>query len=142
MIEDDNPHEIKVGLLAPYPCWYILQVLEIIAGIVLLVWIVSFIRMIIYGGQVSALPFWVFIGGFIIAGRPVPYRSRHNNLAPFGEIIGGLLASKQCPQCGQSIFDHTPPQGYAPDLMKRLWPLTDCANCGLDLSNRTAEDQS
>jgi hypothetical protein len=56
------------------------------------------------------------------------------------EIIGGLLGSRYCPACGQSIFDRAPPTGYMADHARGTWwPHRHCANCGHDLKVRTSD---
>lgn len=65
----------------------------------------------------------------------------NNLIALAPEIIGGLLGSRYCPACGQSIFDDAPASGYMSDAARgRWWPARHCANCGHDLKLRTHEE--
>jgi hypothetical protein len=88
-------------------------------------------------GDLEVLPMWIGMVGIIVGGSGRGFR-RDENVPLFGEIIGRMLASKSCPVCGQSIFDHTPSSGYAPDTQTyRWWPSRNCTNCGHDMSLRT-----
>lgn len=73
---------------------------------------------------------------FVLIVVPTP----SNSLTPLMlEWIGGLLGSRYCPACGQSIFDRAPESGYMADHVRGTWwPRRICANCGHDLKVRTS----
>lgn len=131
----------RAGRYAPYPVWMTLRIITMIgSGMVLLwfAWAIAALFSAINGGDLQVLPLWICIVGSIVGASGKGFR-RDANLPPFGEIIGRMLASKNCPACGQAIFDHTPAAGYAPELQTyRWWPSRICTNCGHDMNVRTA----
>jgi len=138
-LEDPVP-VIVVKRFAPYPVWMSLRLLTMLAGWIAIAWFLHATYAIVRavdGVDVGFWPIWIFVVAVIIGGKT---RGEGGNLPAFGELVGNLLASKQCPSCGQSIFDHTPPSGYEPDITRRSWwPSRCCTNCGHDMSKRTAE---
>lgn len=130
------------GRFAPYPVWMCMRIAGMIgAGMVLLWFGWAFVALFsaINGGSIETLPIWIAIIGVITSGSGKGFR-HDENVTLFGELLGRVFASKQCPACGQSIFDHTPPNGYAPDVMKRSWwPSRHCTNCGHDMKIRTVQ---
>lgn len=131
---------IPVGRFAPYPVWMTMRIITMIGTGLLLVWFgwaIAALFSAVNGGDLETLPMWLGIVGLIVGASDKGFR-RSENVPLFGEILGRLLASKHCPSCGQSIFDHTPPSGYQPDLVRHSWwPSRICTNCGHDMAIRT-----
>lgn len=123
--------------LAPYPVWVTMRIVTMIGSAIIVFWFgwaMAALFAAINGAAVTLPPLWLGIVGLVVGGSGGGFR-RDENLPPFGEIIGRMLASKHCPVCGQSLFDHTPPAGYAPDGQRyRWWPSRLCANCGHDMA--------
>lgn len=98
----------------------------------------SFAWMIAVGGASPLLAqgyFWTFMGGVMLSASGG--RRYRGPISPGCDVIGWMLASDQCPACGQSVFDSTPPSGYVPDTTRHThWPARVCANCGHDLTKR------
>jgi hypothetical protein len=141
---DDEAPPIKVGRLAPYPVWIAVSVVVRASQILCLSCIVWYFAALFDAMErphmVSLPPAWLFIVTvFIGADSADSYRRWRTS--PFGDWIGDLLASQQCPACGQNVFDHTPPSGYAPPSQTTCYfPSRICTNCGHDLINRTASE--
>jgi hypothetical protein len=131
----------EAGRFAPYPVWAAMRVLTTIGAGMFTLWLGSAIVALlsaVSGGKADMLPMWIGIAGVIMGGSGNGFRPGEN-VPLFGEIIGRMLASKHCPACGQSIFDHTPKSGYAPEAMTySWWPSRHCTNCGHDMNLRTA----
>ena len=136
----DAAPAIVVKRFAPYPVWMSLRLLTMLGGAMAITWFFHTVYALLRavdGVDVGLLPVWVFVVGVILGGKT---RGEPGNLPGFGELIGNRLASKQCPSCGQSIFDHTPPSGYEPDTTRNSWwPSRRCTNCGHDMAKRTAK---
>ena len=124
---------------APYSVWSKVRIATVLAyaSIVLglsLTWLLQ-----------SALPHVLLIAGVLI-GWPA---RQYYGIAPappevfkalIPELVGGLLGSRYCPSCGQSIFDNGPPSGYMSDDGRGTWWLRRyCANCGHDLKVRAVD---
>ena len=126
---------------APYSVWMTLRVVTMVgAGLIILwfIWAIAALFSAFRGGGLHMLPPWLAIVGLVVGGSGRGFR-RDDQLPPFGEMIGRMLASKHCPHCGQSIFDHRPSSGYVPDgQSRRWWPSRSCAQCGHDMTVRTA----
>ena len=137
----ETPPPITIGRFAPYQVWMSMRIATMIGtGMALLWWgwAIAALFSAVSGGDLEILPWWIGIVGIIVGGSDKGFR-RDENIPLFGEVLGRALASKQCPACGQSIFDHTPPSGYQPDLVTRSWwPSRTCTNCGHDMAIRTA----
>ena len=126
---------------APFHVWTAMRLLWF-AGLLMIpgavIWLFS-------GGVGDHLfasgPFWMFIIGVMLAasggrGSAMSFRGL---ISPACDAIGRILASPDCPNCGQSCFDSSPASGYAPETAKQhWWPLRQCAGCGRDLA-RAAE---
>lgn len=132
--------KIVIGRYAPYPVWMAMRIITMIGSGMILLWFgwaIAALFSAVNGGDLEVLPMWVAIVGIIVGASDKGFR-RGENVPLFGEVLGRALASKQCPSCGQSIFDHTPPSGYQPELVKyRWWPARNCRNCGHDMTVRT-----
>ena len=127
---------------APYPVWMALRWVTMAGAALIFIWIGFAIRAVnasMNGGNAEMLPWWVLTIG-IVVGASSAGALAGDNLPDFGEMIGRKLANKACPSCGQSIFDHTPPSGYAADTeTTSWWPARYCNRCGHDMTKRTAE---
>ena len=139
--ETDNAvPAIRVGRYPPYPVWmalfYIVRGAQFVflAGVF---WLIVALWAAVDGRAVWTPPIWPLV---VAAALGTSSRGRWRwKLSPVGDAIGNMLASQQCPACGQNIFDHTPPSGYAPAVQQQSWrPSSVCTNCGHDLSKRTA----
>ena len=140
---DPNAEPPAPKSFAPYPVWMTLRWITMAGSALAIVWLIWAVAALISaadGGQMPMLPVWLFVVAITVGGAP-----RGDNiftgfdLPPFGEFIGRKLANKQCPSCGQSIFDHSPPSGYAPDrVTTSWWPSRFCMRCGHDMRVRTA----
>ncbi|WP_310088715.1 hypothetical protein [Sphingopyxis sp. BE122] len=75
-------------------------------------------------------PAWIFLVGIVVAaGRWSP----GTDTPPFCEWLGSLLSSKACPECGQSVFDKMPAQGFELESARHsFWPARICCGCGSD----------
>jgi hypothetical protein len=141
--EGNEPAPVRIGMLAPYPVWFALFLVVRGAQVVFLVCVLWFVAAIFDAIEkphnFSTPPYWLWVASIVLGaagGRRIRWRGR---LSPLGDWIGNALASQQCPACGQNIFDHTPPSGYAPDTQRHsLVPSRVCANCGHDLMKRMA----
>jgi len=86
----------------------------------------------------STPPMWLWVVTIMLGATDRLDHKRYRT-SPMGDMIGNVLASQQCPACGQNVFDHTPPSGYAPDTQAHaMFPSRICTNCGQDLTSRTA----
>ena len=141
------PHPSRV---APYPVWAAMRIITTLGnGMVLLwfAWAIIAIFSIINGGTIKLLPFWFGVVGLILGGgsgssypRPDGTFWQKPTLSLISEVLGRNLVPKECPVCGQSIFDHTPAAGYAPDgQTSSWWPSKICTNCGHDMRKRTVQ---
>jgi predicted RNA-binding Zn-ribbon protein involved in translation (DUF1610 family) len=140
--EDTSPAPIKVGRFAPYPVWIAVSVVVRAAQVLAIgciVWAFAALFDAMDKASTTSLPpLWLWIGTTIL-GASDEYPSRSERTSPIGDAIGNRLASQQCPACGQNVFDHTPPSGYAPpSQQRRTFPSRMCTNCGHDLVRRTA----
>ena len=140
--ESDEARPIKVGRLAPYPVWIVTSVVVRASQILCLACIIWYMAALFDAMErpftVSLPPLWLFlVTAFIGVEGGRSYRNWRTS--SFGDWVGNLLASEQCPACGQNVFDHTPPSGFAPPSQTSCWfPSRICTNCGHDLVNRTA----
>ncbi len=122
---------------SPFHIWTAMRLLWF-AGLLMipiaLIWLSS-------GGGSSNLyasgPFWMCLFGLMLVasgGRGSAMRFP-GLISPACDAIGRLIASPDCPACGQSCFNSSPSTGYAPETTKHLWwPLRQCANCSHDLT--------
>jgi|GEM_PF-5396039 len=134
-----NYQPFPIGRLAPYPVWTAMRVLWLVA----LALIPGSVVWLFYGGSSETLwtsgSFWMFMAGVMLAstggrGSAISFKGL---ISPGCDAIGHLLASHQCPACGQSCFDSSPPSGYVPESATHTWwPLRHCAQCGHDLKQR------
>lgn len=135
---DDGLEPVVTGRFAPYPVWLTLRWICMAGAALVIGWFASVLVALasaINGGTAEPWPVWIGIVGMVLGASP---RFDRGNLPPFGEMVGRMLASKHCPSCGQSIFDHSRSSGYEEDIVKRRWwPSRWCTNCGHDLMNRT-----
>jgi hypothetical protein len=144
--QGDDTAPIKVGRLAPYPVWIAVSVVVRASQILCVACIIWYMAALFDAMEkphrISTPPLWLFIvTAFIGADAESSYRRWRTS--PLGDWLGDLLASQQCPDCGQNVFDHTPPSGYEPDSKRhRYFPSRICTNCGHDLINRTASKAS
>ena len=144
--EGDDARPIEVGRLAPYPVWIAVSVVVRASQILCLACIVWFMAALFDAMErphtVPLPPLWLFlVTAFIGAEGGHSYGNWRTS--SFGDWLGNLLASQQCPACGQNVFDHTPPTGYAPPSQTTCYfPSRICTNCGHDLINRTASEGS
>lgn len=123
---------------AAYPFWFWLAVVEWAAFAVILAEIGYFIAFVKSGGTLPSWPFWIVLPvGFVCGGRS---RRQAAGPAPVLRLIGDQLASSNCWNCGQSIFDPTPATGYAPEPANTyLLPQRFCANCEADLAQQSSK---
>jgi hypothetical protein len=136
---------IEVGRYAPYPVWMTV-ILAVRFGQVLglgcFAW--SFAALFDAASPpftISTPPLWLWLVAGILAADDGKCYWRWQT-RPAGNAVGSLFAAKQCPACGQNIFDHTPPRGYEPPQQQyRNLPLRHCAGCGHDLARRTASPE-
>ncbi|MBY6216758.1 hypothetical protein [Qipengyuania aquimaris] len=130
--------------LAPYPVWAATRVVTALAQAYALLWvIVAMVALVdaINGVEPQILPIWSFVVACVIgaSGGASGLSPRSYDLPYFGETIARKMASKHCPSCGQSIFNSSPESGYTTENEQRSWwPSRICANCGHDLSRKTA----
>ena len=123
-------------LRSPYGAWMTMRLVWFGLWVLLIVSVVNFVAG--YHG-------WSIV--FCVALMSLAAPRHHNRIgatpetriSPVCDQLASLLSTHNCPNCGQSSFDHTPASGYAPDVMQHgFWPLSTCANCGTDLSRRPA----
>lgn len=123
--------------LPPYQVWASMRVLGLVGAAMAFLWLFHALYALfaaVDGRTVELLPTWIFIAGAIIGGSG---RYWHKDTPPMCEYIGNMLASKSCPDCGQSVFSDMPPSGYESDLANQsFWPARACANCGHDMTKR------
>ncbi|TFI56393.1 hypothetical protein E2493_20435 [Sphingomonas parva] len=139
---DDVPAPVRIGRLAPYPVWLGVTLLVRSAQLVfLLLWVwylAALFDAMDKASTISPPPIWLLVVSTLI-GASSGRGAWQWRTSPFGDALGKLLASERCPACGQSVFDHTPPSGYAPpSQQQRMVPSRICTNCGHDLMLRTA----
>jgi hypothetical protein len=133
---------IEVGRLAPYPVWIGVTLLVRGAQLLFLACIAWYFAALFdamdKSSTTSTPPLWL-VAGALILGASDGRSAWRWRTSPLGDAIGGFLASQQCPACGQNVFDHTPPSGYAPPSQgTAIFPSRICTNCGHDLTSRTA----
>jgi|SRR3954471_335958 len=133
---------IKVGRFAPYPLWLGMSVLVRGAQLLFVIFCGWFLAALFDATDKSSTtplpPMWLWLATLVIGADNGRGGGRWRT-SPIGDSIGDFLASQQCPACGQNVFDHTPPSGYAPDSQRHaIFPSRICTNCGHDLINRTA----
>jgi hypothetical protein len=138
----DGPEPIDVGPLAPYPTWLIVTLVVRAAQSIFVVCCLWYIAALFYAmgrpHSISLPPIWL-VGATLLLGASDSRSRGRSRTSPVGDLIGNLLASQQCPACGQNVFDHTPPSGYAPPSQaEAIFPSRICTNCGHDLGERTA----
>jgi hypothetical protein len=141
--ERDPTPPSEPGRFAPYPAWMGVTLLVRGAQLTFAACCIWYMSALFHAmGQPrhrpSTPPMWLWLGTLVL-GASERWDSRRYRTSPMGDTIGNLLASQQCPACGQNIFDHTPPSGYAPDTQAHaVFPSRICTNCGQDLASRTA----
>jgi hypothetical protein len=138
----DQTKPIKVGRFAPYPAWMGVTLLVRGSQLVFLGFCAWFLAALVGAidkdSALSLPPIWLWIVTGIL-GTSDSHPSWRWRTSPMGDAIGDFLASQQCPACGQNVFDHTPPSGYAPPSQRTaVFPSKICTNCGHDLRKRTA----
>ena len=139
---EGGPAPIKVGRFAPYPVWLAMAVLVRAAQVLFIIFCGWYLAALLDAMDRSSTtplpPLWLW-GATLLIGADNGRGGGRWRTSPLGDTIGDLLASQQCPACGQNLFDHTPPSGYAPDSQRHaIFPSRICTNCGHDLNNRTA----
>jgi hypothetical protein len=140
--DDDAPPPPEPGRFAPYSVWMGVSLLARGAQLAFAgccIWYMSalFHAMGRPAHLPSTPPLWLWLGTLIL-GATYRWDFKRYRTSPMGDMIGNLLASQQCPACGQNVFDHTPPSGYAPDTRAHaFFPSRICTNCGQDLMSRT-----
>jgi hypothetical protein len=133
---------IKVGRFAPYPVWLATSVLVRASQILFLAFCLWYLAALFDAMErphrISTPPIWLWFA-FGMIGADVKSSYRRWKTSPMGDAVGNVLASLQCPACGQDVFDRTPPSGYAPEARRHaFFPSRVCTNCGHDLARRTA----
>lgn len=115
---------------APYPVWSKTRAIGASAGALYL------LAPLLFFVTGSVAWFFLWLPALVIA--PPVFGMLENGFTAFtAELVGSMLGSRFCPDCGQSIFDDSPPSGYFADTDRlRWWPNRDCANCGHDLRRR------
>ena len=141
-LEEGTPGEggpIRIGRFAPYPVWMAMTLLARGAQLLFLLlclWALVALADAIERVRTPLPPIELWLATIVIGASSRYERSR---TSPFGDALGQWLASQQCPACGQNVFDHTPPSGYAPPSQaEAYWPSRTCTNCGHDLRRRRA----
>lgn len=134
---------IEVGRFAPYPVWMTVVLLIRTAQLLFLGWWVWYFAALFDAMSrpltIATPPMWLMVVLGLIAADDGKHRMRWQR-SPAGNWIGSLFASRQCPVCGQNVFDHTPQSGYEPPPQQyRSFPSRICTGCGHDLARRTAE---
>lgn len=120
----------------PYYVWLAMRLLGLL-GIPMI--IVGFLYAV--GSSVDSIDFQLAIvclvvGGLIGDSGPVWCRAEYDT-SEFFEYLGRRLASKGCPQCGQSVFDRIPPSGFELESARHsFWPTRICYGCGGDTTRR------
>jgi hypothetical protein len=138
----DGPEPIDVGPFAPYPVWLAVTLLvrgaQLLFAILCLWYFSALFHAMDRPHSISLPPTWL-VAVSLVLGASDGRSSWRWRTSPAGDMIGNLLASQQCPACGQNVFDHTPPSGYAPPSQAQgVFPSRICTNCGHDLGERTA----
>lgn len=139
--DESSAAEVGIGgRLPPYQVWASMRILGLVGAAMAVVWLFHTIYALlaaVEGRAVGLLPGWIFLVGVIVGGTG---RNWRKDTPPICELIGNLLASKCCPDCGQSVFSDMPPSGYESDLANHsFWPARLCANCGNDMTKRVAK---
>src|SRR4051794_34220650 len=134
---------IKIGRFAPFSVWLGATLLARGAQLLFVVcclWAMAALFDSIEKPFTTPLPpIWLWVVAILLGTSDGRSGGRWKT-SPVGDAIGNLLASQQCPACGQNVFDHTPPSGYAPPSQANsIFPSRICTNCGQDLSERTAD---
>jgi hypothetical protein len=133
---------IKVGRFAPYPVWMAMAVMARGAQLLFLLCCLWGMAALFDAMEkpftIPLPPMWLWLVS-VFLGCDGGRTAWTWKTSPVGDGIGNLLASQQCPACGQNVFDHTPPSGYAPPSQAQaIFPSRICTNCGHDLTIRTA----
>jgi hypothetical protein len=132
---------VPVGRYAPYPVWIGMTLLGRGAQLVFFILCIWYLAALIDAFEkphtVPLPPMWLWVASGIIGGGTG--RRGRWMITPVADQIGDALASRQCPACGQNVFNHSSPQGYTSPQQQRIYPCRTCANCGHDLRRRTAE---
>lgn len=104
-------------------------------------WAVAAIFSIVNGGSLEPLPIWFGVTGLLISGGSgSAYYKPKGTLSLIAEVLGRALVPKECPACGQSLFDRAPPSGYQAEAARySYWPARICTNCGQNLARRTQQ---
>ena len=131
---------IPVGRLAPYAVWFPLVLIVRGSQILFVAFFIWYVATLMGATgekfKLPAPPYWVWVAAGVVG---FSSRSAHRRLSELGDAVGNMLASQQCPACGQNIFDHSGPSGYtSPSERNRFIPSRFCTNCGHDLKLRTA----
>ena len=130
---------IRIGRFAPYPVWMTMTVLA--RGAQLLFFVFCLWSLVALADAIDRVrtplpPMEIWLATIVLGASNGRGRWR---TSPFGDTLGNILASPQCPAYGQNVFDHTPPSGYAPPSQTEcLLPSRICTNCGHDLRHRRA----
>ena len=139
----DEARPVKVGFLAPFPVWIATTLVVRLAQILFLVccaWYLAALFDAMDKSHTTSTPPGELWLATIIIGTSSGRSSWPWRTSPFGDFVGKLLASQECPACGQNIFNHTPPSGYAPPSLERaIFPSRICTNCKRDLTRRTVD---
>jgi hypothetical protein len=138
----DGEEAIEVGRFAPYPVWMAMAVMARGAQLLFLLCCLWGMAALFDAMEkpftIPLPPMWLWLVS-VFLGCDGGRTAWTWKTSPVGDGIGNLLASQQCPACGQNVFDHTPPSGYAPPSQAQaIFPSRICTNCGHDLTLRTA----
>src|SRR3954454_20296803 len=134
---DGGTAPIRIGRFAPYPVWMGVTLMARGAQLLFIVCLLWAMAALFDAMEkpftIPFPPFWLW-GVAILLGTSDGRSGWRWKTSPVGDAIGNLLASQQCPVCGQNVFDHTPPSGYAPPSQAHsIFPSRICTNCGQDL---------
>ena len=137
----ESPEQTRTERFAPYPVWAAMRVITTLGNAMALLWFfwaIATIFSTVNGGALELLPIWFGVIGLIVGGGSgSPYYKPNGTLSLIAEALGRTLAPKECPACGQSLFDHAPQSGYIAETVRhRYWPARICTNCGQNLVQR------
>ena len=140
---DEGQARRRRGRLAPYPVWLVMT--SVVRGaqlgfVACCAWyLAALFDAMSKPHTISTPPGWLWLTTIVLGttSRAVGWPWK---LSPVGDAIANCFASHRCPTCGQDIYDHTPPHGYASDADRQSFlPSRTCANCGHDLTKRSAK---
>ena len=122
----------------PYYVWLGMRLLGILGTLMVIGGLLHAISNAIHGDYLW-LPLLFFVVGGWISDGGVNWTHPDGDTSPFCENLGWRLASKGCPQCGQSVFNRMPPRGFELESARHsYWPSRICYGCGSDTTRRRA----